>query len=223
MVVPDTIGKVVDFEDGDLLLALDFTSNNNELTETILLDTDLFSSWVTGKLSDSKARYGIGGYDEHRAIYSRSGHFDNLEEPRRLHLGTDIWGPAGTPVYSFSDAVVHSFAYNDNFGDYGATIILQHQLADTSFYVLYGHLSKSSLFGLEEGLSIAQGVRFAEFGVADENGHWPPHLHFQVINDMQGLKGDYPGVCQLSKRKQYLANCPDPAFILRNTFKTQSF
>lgn len=218
-----SIGKVVNFEAGDQLLALDFTSNNKELTEAILLDTGLFSSWVTQKLSDNQARYGIGGYDEHRAIYSRSGHFDDLEEPRRLHLGTDIWGPAGTPVYSFSDAVVHSFGFNDNFGDYGATIILQHQLADTSFYVLYGHLSVSSLFGLEEGLSIAQGVRFAEFGVADDNGHWPPHLHFQVIKDMQGLKGDYPGVCQLSKREEYLANCPDPDFILCNTFETTSF
>ena len=27
-------------------------------------------------------------------------------------------------------------------------------------------------------------------------------------------KGDYPGVCSISERKKYLANCPDPDAIL---------
>ena len=218
-----SIGKVVDFEAGDRLYAFDFTAANTELSPAILTDTQLFTDWIEDKLAKNQARYGIGGYNEHRAIYSRSEQFNDLEEPRRLHLGTDIWGPAGTPIYSFSDATVHSFGFNDNYGDYGATIILQHHLSGDSFYVLYGHLSLSSLFGLQEGLAIAQGVRFAEFGIAEENGHWPPHLHFQVIRDMQGLVGDYPGVCQYSKKEQFLSNCPDPAFILNTTFKTSTF
>jgi murein DD-endopeptidase MepM/ murein hydrolase activator NlpD len=200
------IGKVVDFEENDRLFSFDFTASNTELSADILGDTTLFSEWVDSKLLLHEAKY-----------------FNDLAEPRRLHLGTDIWGPAGTSVYAFSDATIHSFAFNDNFGDYGATIILHHQIANNSFYVLYGHLSLSSLWGLEEGLPIAKGVKFAEFGNAEDNGHWPPHLHFQVMNDIQGFKGDYPGVCQYSKRDEYLKNCPDPAFILDNTFKTTSF
>jgi hypothetical protein len=47
-----------------------------------------------------------------------------------------------------------------------------------------------------------------------ENGHWPPHLHFQLIIDMGKAKGDYPGVCKYSEREKYLDNCPDPGFIL---------
>jgi len=39
-----------------------------------------------------------------------------------------------------------------------------------------------------------------------------------LIEDMQGLKGDYPGVCKFSERERYLANCPDPELILRSTF-----
>jgi murein DD-endopeptidase MepM/ murein hydrolase activator NlpD len=218
-----SIGKVVDFEAGDRLHAFDFTAANTELTPEILADTQLFTNWIEDKLIKDQAKYGIGGYNEHRSIYSRSEHFNDLEEPRRLHLGTDIWGPAGTPVYSFSDATVHSFGVNENYGDYGATIVLQHYLNGDSFYVLYGHLSLSSLFGLQEGLTIAQGVRFAEFGIPEENGHWPPHLHFQVIRDMQGFVADYPGVCQYSKKEQFLSNCPDPAFILNTTFETQAF
>jgi hypothetical protein len=97
------------------------------------------------------ARYGIGGYMEHRTIYSRSAHFDTADEPRRLHLGVDIWGDAGTPIYSPLAGIVHSFADNDNFGDYGPCIILQHNLGGLALYSLYGHLSRKSLAGLAVG------------------------------------------------------------------------
>ena len=213
------IQKVVDFDvKQDRLLALDFTVANTELTDEILDHTDLFSDWITAKLTDNNARYGIGGYDEHRTIYSRSKHFDTGEEPRRLHLGVDIWGPAGTPICNFYDATVHSFANNNNFGDYGATIILAYEIDGFKFNALYGHLSVASLNGLEEGKFIPAGEKIAELGIMEENGHWPPHLHFQLIKDMKGLSGDYPGVCRFSEREKYLANCPDPNLILEVTF-----
>ncbi|TCD12731.1 peptidase M23 [Pedobacter frigidisoli] len=214
------IQKVVDFDaTADQLLPLDFTATNTELTDEILDHTDLFSDWVNKKLSDKDARYGIGGYDEHRTIYSRSAHFDTAEEPRRLHLGVDVWAPAGTPIYNFYDATVQSFAHNNNFGDYGATIILAYEIDGFRFNALYGHLSLASLSNLEEGKFIPAGIKIAELGVKEENGYWPPHLHFQIIQDMQGLKGDYPGVCKFSEREQYLANCPDPNLILEYNFK----
>lgn len=213
------IQKVVDFDvKHDRLLALDFTAANTELTDEILDDTDLFSDWVNKKLAENNVRYGIGGYNEHRTIYSRSAHFDAEEEPRRLHLGVDIWGPAGTPVCNFYDATVQSFANNNNFGDYGATIILTYEIDGFKFNALYGHLSLSSLNGLEEGKFIPGGTKIAELGAKEENGYWPPHLHFQLIENMDGLKGDYPGVCRFSEREKYLANCPDPNLILKATF-----
>lgn len=211
--------KVVDFNLAtDTLLSLDFTVKNKELTPEILADTALFSLWVNQQLANANARYGIGGYNEHRTIYSRSEHFDTVEEPRRLHLGTDIWGPALTPIYNFYEGKVHSFQFNDHFGDYGATIILQYQLDELTLFALYGHLSLASLSGLKVGQIIAAGQHFASFGIAEENGHWPPHLHFQLMFDMEGMFGDYPGVCQFSKRETYLNNCPDPALILKSTF-----
>lgn len=211
--------KVVDFDVvSDQLLPLDFTATNTELTDEILDNTDFFSAWVNQKLTDHNARYGIGGYGEHRTIYSRSAHFDTAEEPRRLHLGVDIWGPAGTPVYTFYDATVQSFANNNNFGDYGATIILVYEIDGFKFNALYGHLSLASLNNLEEGQFIPAGTKIAELGAKEENGYWPPHLHFQLIKDLQGLKGDYPGVCKFSEREKYLANCPDPNLILNYSF-----
>jgi murein DD-endopeptidase MepM/ murein hydrolase activator NlpD len=214
------ICRVVDYNPGaDRLLPFDFTAENKELSDATLKDTAAFSAWITKKLTGQDCRYGIGGYNEHRTIYSRSAHFDSTEEPRRLHLGVDIWGPAGTTIYNFWDAEVHSFKNNDNFGDYGATIILKYVLDGLTLYGLYGHLSLASLAGLSEGQHISAGKAFASFGLPTENGSWPPHLHFQLMFSMQGLKGDYPGVCQFSKRELYLNNCPDPALILENTFK----
>ena len=198
------------------LLPLDFTENNKELSDEILSDTNKFSDYINNKLKTAGCKYGIGGYAEHRTVYSRSNHFDaeEGEEPRRLHLGVDIWGAVNTPVMAPLNGIIHSFAFNNNFGDYGATIILTHNLEGTTFHTLYGHLSLNSLKNLQEGHLVKRGDVFAEFGMQFENGHWPPHLHLQIIIDMQGMKGDYPGVCKYSQKEIYLSNCPDPALLL---------
>lgn len=210
---------VVPFQAGkDKLLGLDLSESNSGLTEEIVKNTALFTKWVNSQLKTSRARYGIGGYNELRNVYTRSRMFDagsTEEEPRRLHIGTDIWGRPHTHVMAPVDAIVHSFANNDHFGDYGATIILTHRMEGKVFFTLYGHLSLNSIKNLQPGVKVSRGDVFAEFGLTYENGQWPPHLHFQVIADLQGYKGDYPGVCKHSERKEYLANCPDPDLILQ--------
>lgn len=217
---PDAVKPVVAFNPlQDRLYPFDLSAANTELTEQILDDTALFSDWAAQKLADNGARYGIGGYNEHRTIYSRSTHFNTDAEPRRLHLGVDIWGPAGTAVTNFYEAEVHSFKNNDQYGDYGGTIILKYHLGEQVLFALYGHLSTASLDGLEPGKSIAAGQVFAHLGNMEENGHWPPHLHFQLMFDIQDYVGDYPGVCQYSNKEGYLNNCPDPGLILEHTFK----
>jgi len=62
------------------------------------------------------------------------------------------------------NGIVHSFAFNEAYGDYGTTIILTHQLNEISFYTLYGHLSLSSIKNLQGGEYIHKGEIFAEFG-----------------------------------------------------------
>jgi murein DD-endopeptidase MepM/ murein hydrolase activator NlpD len=209
--------KVVPYDEKkDGLLLMNFTESNLDLTMKVLEDTTLFNQYVTAQLKKAGATYGVGGYGEHRTIYKRSEVFDATEcaEPRRLHLGVDIWGPAGIPVYAPLEATVHSLGFNEAYGDYGATLILQHEVNGLLFHTLYGHLSLASIEDKQQGQSIEKGQWIAAFGEPAENGHWPPHLHFQVINDLQGWKGDYPGVCAFSEREKYLANCPDPDFML---------
>jgi murein DD-endopeptidase MepM/ murein hydrolase activator NlpD len=167
-------------------------------------------------LSHSGATYGIGGYGEKRGWYARGEQFAHGEEVRSIHLGVDIWAPAGTSVYAPFNAVVHSVKDNNLFGDYGPTIILQHELSGETFYTLYGHLSRESLESTSSGMSIQAGTEIGTLGAPPINGDWPPHLHFQIILDMLGKVGDYPGVAAESQREIFLALCPDPNLILRS-------
>lgn len=195
---------------------LDFTAGNSDLLTRDLSETADFSNYVLGEMLSENTFNGIGGYAEDRVIYRHRKHFNaNAEKPRSIHLGVDIWAEAGTPLYAPLDATVHSFAFNDHYGDYGPTISLAHELAGTTFFTLYGHLSLGSLEGLYDGKSIREGERFASIGPYPENGDWPPHLHFQVIRDMGSYRGDFPGVCNAADRGYYLNLCPDPELILR--------
>ena len=213
---PNDIGKVVDFNSKtDHLYSFDFTDSNTELNPEDFEDTARFSKWVTQKLQENHCRYGIGGYMEHRTIYSRSEHFNTEDEPRRLHLGIDIWADAGTPVYCPIEGYIHSFHDNNNHGDYGPTIIIKHKLDGLELYSLYGHLSRVDLTCLREGDHIAMNQKVGAFGTQYENGHWPPHLHFQLMFDIGDCQGDYPGVAKFSEKEKWVANIPDPNLILQ--------
>ncbi|MDR3716913.1 MAG: peptidoglycan DD-metalloendopeptidase family protein [Puia sp.] len=222
-ILPEWTGSfrpVVPFDPSkDRLFPFDFTAANGDLSPEKIADTDAFARYISSTLLVSHCRYGFGGYGEHRTIYARSTHFDGkedgFEEPRRLHLGIDIWGPAGTMVMAPLDGIVHSFAFNNHDGDYGATLILTHAVGAGTFHTLYGHLSLNSLKNLVGGTGVRAGEVIGEFGMRFENGGWPPHLHFQLIRDMQGLEGDYPGVCRFSERARWMENCPDPDLILQ--------
>jgi peptidoglycan LD-endopeptidase LytH len=199
----------------NVVCRLDFTAANTRLQQTDLVDTATFNEAVNQMLSEQKATIGVGGYFEDRSIYRRSSHFDAAAESRNLHLGIDIWMEAETPIFTPLDAIVHSFQDNNNFGDYGPTIILQHELEGVTFYTLYGHLSRKSLEGLEVGKAFKKGDRIAWLGNYPENGDWPPHLHFQVMATMEGRSGDFPGVAAASDRAHFEQICPNPNIILQ--------
>jgi murein DD-endopeptidase MepM/ murein hydrolase activator NlpD len=188
--------QVVPFQtEKDQLLLMDLTKNNEKISEELVNNTQRFANYINQELKSANAKFGIGGYNEYRELYSRSRVFDSDSpsigvgkgeaEPRRLHLGIDIWGKHYTAVMSPCDGVVHSFAFNNHFGDYGATLVLSHNIEETSFHTLYGHLSLNSIKNLQEGENVRKGDVIGEFGIPIENGQWPPHLHFQIIIDME--------------------------------------
>ncbi len=210
------IGKVVDFDfNNKPFYVFDLTEKNEELLNLDLSDQNKFIDYVFESMKKNNCEVGIGRYDEDRIIYRRSTLFAQNEEARSLHLGIDIWAKAGTEVFAPLDATVHSFQDNAHFGDYGPTIILKHVLDGVEFFTLYGHLSRESLNGLEVGKQIIKGQQVATVGEYEVNGNWPAHLHFEIISDMQGKFGDFPGVGKPSERDFWLNVCPDPNLILK--------
>ncbi len=196
-------------------VAIDLSEGNRELLRLEVASSEAFSVYISEYLKNQNARAAFGGYNELRTLYNRSELFNNKDTNRNIHIGLDIWVPAYTDIISPLDGTVHSFKDNDNFGDYGPTIILEHVINNRKFYTLYGHLSRPSLKELEIGQKIRAGEKVGELGDFDENGDYAPHLHFQVIEDMEGNTGDYPGVVKKEDLDFYLANCPDPNFLLK--------
>ncbi|MFC3879621.1 peptidoglycan DD-metalloendopeptidase family protein [Algoriphagus namhaensis] len=196
---------------------LDFSPSNEGLKSVDLSNTESFDSYVFGQLESQGKAFGIGGYLEHRAIYQRAEMFATAAEDfRNIHLGVDIWTKAGAEVFVPLDGKVHSIRDNEGFANYGPTIILEHELDGEKLYSLYGHLSREDLKFLRKGQHVISGELLCHVGPFPENGDWPPHLHFQLMWDMQGLEGDYPGVCSSRERKAYALNCPNPNLIIRS-------
>ncbi len=197
---------------------VDLSVNNAELSEFALKSPEAFEDYLSQLLRKQGKKIAYGGYNEHRGLYKRSELFSDVEEEdlvRNIHIGMDIWAPAATAVLAALPGKIHSFRDNDNFGDYGPTIILEHEISDKTIYTLYGHLQRSSLKNLSVGQTIRQGEQIAVLGEPLENGNYAPHLHFQIILDMKGKDGDYPGVSSKKELEYYLANSPDPNLLLK--------
>ncbi|WP_298332228.1 peptidoglycan DD-metalloendopeptidase family protein [uncultured Christiangramia sp.] len=194
---------------------IDLSQNNRDLLKLEVASSAAFSVFIDEYLRNRSAKAAYGGYNELRTLYNRSELFNHSSSNRNIHIGLDVWVPAYSDIITPLDGKVHGFQDNSNFGDYGPTIILEHQLDGQSFYTLYGHLSRASLVNLETGMQFEKGDKIAELGDYAENGDYAPHLHFQVIKDMQGKIADYPGVVRKEELEGYLQNCPDPNLLLK--------
>ncbi|KAB1069444.1 peptidoglycan DD-metalloendopeptidase family protein [Tamlana haliotis] len=195
---------------------LDLSESNKSLLKVDVSCSLKFGNFVDHYLQQHEANVAFGGYLEQRSLYRRSIHFNNPSElERNIHLGVDLWSPVDTPIYAPLEGVIHSFKNNIHFGDYGPTIILKHEYLGVAFYTLYGHLSLSSLEDKQVGQYIEKGAVIGALGDASVNGDYPPHLHFQVIKDIQNYYGDYPGVCSRLELSFYRTNCPNPFSMLK--------
>lgn len=172
-----------------------------------------FDDWFAAR----GAAYGLGPYGEKRSVY-RAAQFADAASPERrmIHMGIDVFAPAGTTVYAPLPGRVASVSYNADRLDYGHTLILEHDAGAQRFWTLYGHLG-GTLPGLcTKGDSIAPGQVIAHLGDWHENGGWGPHIHFQIMADMlQQHDGNFFGVGHESFWDVWQQICPDPNLILR--------
>lgn len=90
--------------------------------------------------------------------------------PRTNHLGIDLAGDLGDPVYA-SDGGVIVYAGSNSYG-YGNLVMVDH---GTGFQTLYAHLS---LISVSCGESVNQGQYLGAVGSTGKSSG--PHLHFEV-------------------------------------------
>lgn len=197
-------------------IPLDLSISNLDLSQIDLKNPNDFETYIETYLKKNTAKVAFGGYNEVRNLYKQSSLFgDGQANERNIHIGMDLWIKAGTPVLAAIDGIVYGFDYNAGKGNYGPTIILKHNLENHFFYTLYGHLSIESIENIEIGSFFKKGQQLATLGDSTVNGGYSPHLHFQIIKNIEDNFSDYPGVCNQKDLKYYLKNCPDPDLLLK--------
>lgn len=171
-----------------------------------------FDAWFEGQA----VPYGIGLYGENRTVYASDQFADRASHERRtVHLGIDVFAPAGTQVYAPFAATVRHVTHNADPLDYGNTLILEHA-GPVPFYTLYGHLGGSLPQLLQVGDKVDAGQLIAHLGDWHENGGWAPHLHFQLMTSMlEQTGGNFFGVGHAGLWNVWSQICPDPNLIMR--------
>jgi len=195
-------------------VVFDFTDQSRDFAHIDINDVAGFTERLFERIVDAELPVGVGRYDEDRMIYRHSPLFDGEAERRSIHLGIDLFVVEGTEVMAPLEGHVHSVADNSGLGNYGPTVILEHAIGGLRFWTLYGHLGRPSVIRLGLGEPLEAGEEFAAVGDHSENGNWPPHLHFQIIADLMGRSGDFPGVAAPSERERWLEISPNPNLIL---------
>lgn len=197
-------------------IPLDLSVSNTELQYIKLETASDYEIFIQNHLDKYKGKIAFGGYIETRNLYKRSTVFkNNTSDERNIHIGLDLWINEPATIHAALDGKIHSFQNNTALGDYGPTIILEHEVEEIKFHTLYGHLSEASLIGKKAGNVVRKGEQIATLGLPPINGDYAPHLHFQLIFDMEKKKGDYPGVCNEKMLHFYKSNCPDPNLLLK--------
>ena len=204
----------------DRYVPIVLSDKNNDLLKFEISSSLEWKKYIKLFLEDKNATIAFGGYLEKRNIYDRSKYFKCLAEnkTRNIHLGMDFWCKEGTKVLAVLDGEIHSFKNNNNYGDYGPTIILKHKIKEEVFYTLYGHLSLLSIENLKVGDFFLKGSVIGYLGNSLINGDYAPHLHFQIIKDLENNYGDYPGVSSKENIEFYSRNCPNPNLLLKLLF-----
>ena len=210
-------------ENPNALGILDLSISSPDLTGRDSDDTADFSNRVFQKMRSDGLTLGIGRFMEPRGFYL-AGQFEGRSgdprESRTIHLGIDVFQEPGTEIHAPLAGRVHTVRENKNRLDYGPTLILEHSAPSGLFWTLYGHLEKASVENLKTGDSIDAGQPIARIGTYPENGDWPPHLHFQIITDLMGFEGNFPGVALPRDRTVWASFCPNPNLILNLPLET---
>ncbi len=157
-----------------------------------------------------KSEFGVGRFNEVRKnMYTT----ELFKGERNIHMGIDIAAPVNHPIKSFYEGTLFMKAYNGAAGDYGYTLIIEHEFDGIPLWALYGHLSQKSFEAKNVGEKILKGEVIAWIGDKSENGGWNPHLHLQ-LSLLKPQVCDMPGAVAAADLEKALAQFIDPREVL---------
>lgn len=143
------ISPEIDYSD---YVPLNLSVTNPELNQHKLETTKDYEIFIQKHIDKNQSKIAFGGYIETRNLYQRSTVFKNTNsDERNIHIGLDLWINESASIHAALDGTIHSFQNNTALGDYGPTIILEHEVENIKFHTLYGHLSEASLIGKKVG------------------------------------------------------------------------
>ena len=158
------------------LTVLDLTAGgpNDNLSMAALYDEAALASYAHRPIRRGPRRLPFGGVRDRRP-----------EERRTIHVGIDLFAPAAKAVLAPLEAVVAQIGCDLVPRVSGASSC--SSTAPTTTFPS-GPCSVTSRPPSAQHLAVGQrvpaGEVIARLGRPDENGEWPPHLHFQVMTDL---------------------------------------
>lgn len=164
--------------------------------------------------SEQEFDLGIGLWGERRAVYTVEMFESKLckGDRRDVHLGLDLFAPAGTPIMTPLDAEVVDCRIIPDHQDYGGVVLLKHEPEPgLVFHTLWGHQAHTPVKHLRVGQKFTRGEAFISLGSPDENGGWIPHLHLQIITHDVSDARDVPGAGEARFMDVWREFYPDPS------------
>lgn len=157
---------------------------------------------------------GIGLWGERRVVYTVEMFDSKLcrGDRRDVHLGLDLFAPAGTAIMTPLDAEVVDCRIIPDHQDYGGVVLLKHEPEPgLVFHTLWGHQAHAPVKALTIGQRLSKGEAFIALGAPDENGGWIPHLHLQIITHDVTDARDVPGAGEARFMDVWSQFYPDPS------------
>lgn len=136
-----------------------------------------------------------------------------------LHLGIDITVPAGTLVHAVaSGEILHVGTDVPFVGGWGGHVVQRIVYQGKSCALIYAHLGTIQA---TEKTVWEKGSEIGAVGDKDENGHWSPHLHVQIVRDIEGvtdwqrfLDDEIDGYGKVVDIADWARRCPDPTSLI---------
>lgn len=101
-------------------------------------------------------------------------------ETKMIHLGIDIYAGVGSRVNSICcGKVVYVFQDPSKINGWGHMVIIRDK--KHKVYHLYGHLEVFNR--IQTGSELILGQPLGIVASQDKNGGWPPHVHYQIMDE----------------------------------------